>query len=248
MTYATAASYSGTIHRSILKAYGLHRQHTLIAFSSKMFLSEQIHSSKEIEKVRRIAKRTRVAIACARCKSSKVKCSDFRPCKHCADTFTNCQDANESVQRISFMSANKKHYLSSQPDTKAASSFKADSSLLDSSSVLGSGAQRFLARKLQLTLMPTAPSIPMQRNPFAITHLSLNQPSSLPLFESSLPSITTLHGCAPHATSAAVQTNVRTTLTISDVASPLQAFAPLLPRFWIHDSCFLPDATDCSQR
>ena len=50
-------------------------------------------SSKEIQKARRIAKRTRSAIACVRCKVSKVKCNDYRPCKHCTESVNLCQDA-----------------------------------------------------------------------------------------------------------------------------------------------------------
>ena len=50
-------------------------------------------SSKEIQKARRTAKRTRSAIACVRCKLSKVKCNDFRPCKHCTESVNLCQDA-----------------------------------------------------------------------------------------------------------------------------------------------------------
>ena len=41
-------------------------------------------SSKDIQKARQIAKRNRTSIACNRCKASKTKCSDYRPCKHCA--------------------------------------------------------------------------------------------------------------------------------------------------------------------
>ena len=42
--------------------------------------------SKDIQLARRNAKRNRAATACARCKSAKVKCSDYRPCKNCAET------------------------------------------------------------------------------------------------------------------------------------------------------------------
>jgi hypothetical protein len=40
-------------------------------------------SSKEIQKARRSAKRTRTSVACARCKNAKIKCSEYRPCKQC---------------------------------------------------------------------------------------------------------------------------------------------------------------------
>jgi hypothetical protein len=43
-------------------------------------------SSKDIQKARQSAKRTRAAIACARCKVGKLKCSDYRPCKRCLDS------------------------------------------------------------------------------------------------------------------------------------------------------------------
>ena len=41
---------------------------------------------KDLLKARRIAKRTRTYHACARCKSRKAKCTDYRPCKRCANT------------------------------------------------------------------------------------------------------------------------------------------------------------------
>ena len=47
-------------------------------------------SSKEIQRVRRLAKRVRAAVACARCKSFKVKCNDYRPCKQCSDNSSKC--------------------------------------------------------------------------------------------------------------------------------------------------------------
>ena len=49
-------------------------------------------SSKEIQKARRSAKRTKSAVACARCKVSKVKCNDYRPCKNCTESVNPCQD------------------------------------------------------------------------------------------------------------------------------------------------------------
>ena len=48
-------------------------------------------SSKEIQRVRRLAKRVRAAVACARCKSFKVKCNDYRPCKQCSDNSCVCE-------------------------------------------------------------------------------------------------------------------------------------------------------------
>ena len=53
-------------------------------------------TSKEIRIARRIAKRTRVFAACARCKASKVKCNDYRPCNKCAENFNSC---NEPIAR-----------------------------------------------------------------------------------------------------------------------------------------------------
>ena len=50
-------------------------------------------SSKDLQKARRMAKRIRASVACARCKSAKSKCSDFRPCKHCSDLGGVCNEA-----------------------------------------------------------------------------------------------------------------------------------------------------------
>ena len=55
-----------------------------------MFDSYQSVSSKEIQRVRRLAKRVRAALACVRCKSFKVKCNDYRPCKQCNDISSRC--------------------------------------------------------------------------------------------------------------------------------------------------------------
>ena len=40
-------------------------------------------SSQDLLKARRIAMRTRASVACSRCKLSKSKCNDYRPCKRC---------------------------------------------------------------------------------------------------------------------------------------------------------------------
>ena len=42
-----------------------------------------------------MAKRNRSAVACARCKASKYKCSDYRPCKHCVSVKASCKDASD---------------------------------------------------------------------------------------------------------------------------------------------------------
>ena len=39
-----------------------------------------------------MAKRTRSAVACARCKASKVKCNDYRPCKQCLENLNCCDN------------------------------------------------------------------------------------------------------------------------------------------------------------
>jgi hypothetical protein len=50
-------------------------------------------SSIDIQKARRNALRTRASAACASCKTAKMKCSDFRPCKRCANTRSRCMEA-----------------------------------------------------------------------------------------------------------------------------------------------------------
>ena len=47
-------------------------------------------SFKALQKARQMAKRTRAAIACARCKDAKMRCSDSRPCKRCIKSRTPC--------------------------------------------------------------------------------------------------------------------------------------------------------------
>ena len=55
--------------------------------------------SQEIQVARRNAKRTRVARACLRCKSGKIKCSVYRPCKHCVGSGNSyaCSAATNEV-------------------------------------------------------------------------------------------------------------------------------------------------------
>ena len=55
-------------------------------------------SSKEILKARRMAKRIRASVACARCRYAKGKCSDFRPCKNCVALGVACNEANSKMQ------------------------------------------------------------------------------------------------------------------------------------------------------
>jgi hypothetical protein len=54
-------------------------------------------SSDDIQKARQRAKRTRVTAACTRCKSAKIRCSDYRPCKHCvgSNKGDECVESNE---------------------------------------------------------------------------------------------------------------------------------------------------------
>ena len=55
-------------------------------------------SSKDIQKARRMAKRIRTSVACARCKAAKSKCSECRPCKRCLFQGSVCQDADQSSE------------------------------------------------------------------------------------------------------------------------------------------------------
>ena len=48
-----------------------------------------------------MAQRTRSSIACARCKSTKTKCSDYRPCKHCSYLRIACQEVHKAEQHRS---------------------------------------------------------------------------------------------------------------------------------------------------
>jgi hypothetical protein len=55
-------------------------------------------SSQAIQKARRSAKRVRTFVACARCKTGKTKCSDYRPCKQCSNSKGDipCSDLHNS--------------------------------------------------------------------------------------------------------------------------------------------------------
>ena len=54
-------------------------------------------SYKDLLRVRRIAKRTRVYAACFRCKASKIKCSNIRPCEKCVGTLQERNCTTESL-------------------------------------------------------------------------------------------------------------------------------------------------------
>jgi hypothetical protein len=61
-------------------------------------------SSKAILKARRMAKRVRTPEACKRCKQSKIKCSEHRPCKRCVVAGANCpslKTASNSLKKDS---------------------------------------------------------------------------------------------------------------------------------------------------
>ncbi len=51
-------------------------------------------SSKDIQKARRVASRSRAALACTPCRLAKLKCNDYRPCKRCkqSNQATSCGD------------------------------------------------------------------------------------------------------------------------------------------------------------
>jgi hypothetical protein len=49
-------------------------------------------STKDLIRARRLAARRRAAVACARCKHAKVKCTDNRPCKKCANSNLECAE------------------------------------------------------------------------------------------------------------------------------------------------------------
>jgi hypothetical protein len=58
-------------------------------------------SSKVLQHYRRIAKRVRAVASCSACKESKVKCSDFQPCKRCRLKELHCKKAITSVRILS---------------------------------------------------------------------------------------------------------------------------------------------------
>lgn len=55
----------------------------------------------DVQNARKIAKRKRASVACASCKISKARCSDYRPCARCKDHGTNCLDALQFDNRES---------------------------------------------------------------------------------------------------------------------------------------------------
>lgn len=43
-----------------------------------------------------MAKRSRASVACTRCKSLKVRCSDYRPCKRCTAAEIKCDELHQA--------------------------------------------------------------------------------------------------------------------------------------------------------
>jgi hypothetical protein len=72
-------------------------------------------SSKDIQKARQSAKRTRAAVACARCKVGKLKCSDYRPCKRClgSNRGESCADWRMTADCTATSSNQVQHHGSS---------------------------------------------------------------------------------------------------------------------------------------
>ena len=54
-------------------------------------------SSKDIQRARRIALRTRSSAACAKCRETKTKCNDYRPCARCKRNGEACDPVNAEV-------------------------------------------------------------------------------------------------------------------------------------------------------
>ena len=54
-------------------------------------------SSEDIQKARQTAKRSRTSVACSRCKTGKMKCSDYRPCKQCTNSKIACVEVREKT-------------------------------------------------------------------------------------------------------------------------------------------------------
>ena len=69
---------------------------------SSSTLTPKILSSKDLLKIRRNVQRRRSKSACLRCKSQKIKCSDFRPCSKCKSTKSEpgCIESSEAEVKI----------------------------------------------------------------------------------------------------------------------------------------------------
>jgi hypothetical protein len=59
-------------------------------------------STKDLVRVRRLAARHRAAAACVRCKFAKIRCTDNRPCKKCANSKLECVDVKAECPRSEF--------------------------------------------------------------------------------------------------------------------------------------------------
>jgi hypothetical protein len=60
-------------------------------------LSQDLVTSRELQRVRRIAKRSRALNSCVQCKAARAKCNDCRPCTRCRAKSLDCADAEREV-------------------------------------------------------------------------------------------------------------------------------------------------------
>jgi hypothetical protein len=79
----------------------------LVSLSSIMPATVAAVTSKDIQKARQNAKRNRTSVACSRCKLAKSKCSDYRPCKACTTSKSDCL---ESARGLCVSSRSQLHY------------------------------------------------------------------------------------------------------------------------------------------
>ena len=59
---------------------------------------EDLVSSRDLQRVRRMARRSRTLNSCTSCKTARTKCNDFRPCSRCRRLGLACCDKESDVR------------------------------------------------------------------------------------------------------------------------------------------------------
>jgi hypothetical protein len=110
--------------------------------------------SKAIARARRMATRKRSAVACARCRAMKIKCSDSRPCKHCVLLESSCIEVDEPRDKKHInMSVSRETPSFTSPNQGSGYELSSDMSLAQ---IKASSFSReyFIAESPQPTCMP----------------------------------------------------------------------------------------------
>jgi hypothetical protein len=137
-----------------------------------------VPSSKDLRKARLIAQKTRVTVACTRCKIAKQRCSDHRPSKRCCNAKKLCTDEDsreqsrkvQELEQAALSRPFSSQYNSTQTSIANSNSDNQTSENADKSSFTRSLASNPLPPSMRqyLPLHFTYPNFPEIRSPVMV--------------------------------------------------------------------------------